>query len=420
MFYLRAGGGTKPKPINLKYYSRPSKKNFEYATLEKIPASRWDQANQCPIKDRRGRMTRENRRIYESILPYRVFLQSTINHFNKENKDLTVEALRYEFDKEFNRKRKRETLSEYVDDVLPLFIKIKTDTKALEESSIQKYKTLGLHLDNFGQKHKIRLKLVDLDTDFYKNFILYCRKDLSLQDNSLGRYIISLKSFLRWAEENGYRTNPTFKDFQNIDLTSVTFALNEAEVLILYKFNFKNDALRRSVDVFTLGCYVGQMYTDLKELKKENIKDGVAIITQQKTKNLSVQTRVQIPLNKLVTEILKKYKYQLPLVSIQKFNSDLKVAAKQAGFTEVSEKVYQIGAIGFTEKVEKWQRISSNIMRRTFVKMSLEKGMSLNEIAMVTGHRHLTSIRKYDKTSLESLREKVYSVYGSPEPRMVA
>lgn len=415
MFYLRPGGGDKPKPINLKYYSRSSRKNFEYATRQKILASHWDQASQSPTRDPKGRMRKEDKTIYESILPYAAFLKYTISRFTRENKLLSVEALRYEFDAKFNREKKPKALQQKVPETLELFIKIKTDNKALEESSLQKYKTLLLHIENFEMKNNKPLKLDGLNSEFYTEFVLYCRKDLKLQDNTLARYIMSLKSFLRWADENGYQVDPAYRDYKRIDLTSVTFALNEEEVLMLYEYNYPEEELRRSVDVFTFGCYTGQMYTDLKEIRKENIVNGIVYLKQQKSKNMEVQTEVEIPLNKIASKILMKYSYRLPYISIQRFNSDLKEAAKLAGFNELTEKTIQIGAKNYIERIEKWQRISSNIMRRTFVKMSLDKGMSLNEIAMITGHRHLSSLRQYDKTSIEQLRTKVYSAYGPPE-----
>ena len=414
MFYLRPGKSDKPKPINLKYYSRASRKNFEYATREKILVSHWDQANQCPVRDSKGRMAIEDTHVYIAILPYSEFLKSTIAHFNLKKKSLTVEALRSAFDMEFDRVKKRATAPEYVIDVLQLFITIKADTRALEESSLQKYKTLKLHLNNYGIKHKIQLELNDLNAQFYDEFVRYCRKDLKLQDNTLGRYIISLKSFLRWADKTGYRVHPAYRDYKNIESKPETFALNEAEVKRLYNFKYDSEALRRTVDVFTIGCYVGQLYADIKALNKENIKDGIAPIIQQKTKNLVEHIEVRVPLTRMADELLKKYNYQLPRVNIQKFNADLKEAAKQAGFNEKTDKTTRIGKKSYVEKIEKWKRITSNVMRRTFIKMSLEKGMTLNEIAMITGHRNLKGLRIYDKTTTEQLRDKVYKVYGAP------
>ena len=82
--------------------------------------------------------------------------------------------------------------------------------------------------------------------------------------------------------------------------------------------------------------------------------------------------------------------------------------------TAKTDKITRIGKKSYVEKIEKWQRITSNVMRRTFIKMSLEKGMTLNEIAMITGHRNLKGLRIYDKTTTEQLRNKVYKVYGAP------
>ena len=153
--------------------------------------------------------------------------------------------------------------------------------------------------------------------------------------------------------------------------------------------------LERVRDAFCLGCFTGQRYSDIFNLEWSDIKNGTWYLQTKKTKDM-----IEIPLNDYALEILKKYKGKLrpiePLSNV-KMNENLKILAEKAEFNELHRMVSYKGNQRSETIEKKYNLISTHTARRTFVTLSLEKGMRPETVMEITGHKDYKTLKRYIK-----------------------
>jgi integrase len=172
-------------------------------------------------------------------------------------------------------------------------------------------------------------------------------------------------------------------------------------------------------DAFCFACTTGLRYSDLAQLKREHIKEDEIILTVKKTKE-----RLSIPLTPYSRAILDKYRMlrkPLPIISNQKMNYYLKgwdeknksgkVIKKHKGICELAginepvEIVRYRGAKREANIYPKYELVGVHTGRKTFATLSLEKGMSAEEVMSITGHKDYKSFKRYVKITEQ--RKKV-------------
>jgi integrase len=82
---------------------------------------------------------------------------------------------------------------------------------------------------------------------------------------------------------------------------------------------------------------------------------------------------------------------------------------------EINEPVrivrYQ-GAKRVEDRGPKWQFLSSHVARRTFVTISLERGMRPEVVMSITGHRSFKTMKKYIALTEQTRSEAMENVWG--------
>ena len=183
-----------------------------------------------------------------------------------------------------------------------------------------------------------------------------------------------------------------------------------------------NKRLDQVRDVFCFSCTTGLRYSDLNLLRREHIKGDEIRFTVKKTKEL-----LTIPLNAYSLAILDKYKDKnkpLPVISNQKLNLYLKGWDEKdengkikkhneglceiAGINESIEIVRYKGTKREAIVYPKYELIGVHTGRKTFATLSLEKGMSAEEVMSITGHKDYKSFKRYVK--ITENRKKVVMV----------
>jgi integrase len=207
-----------------------------------------------------------------------------------------------------------------------------------------------------------------------------------------------LRTFLKWAEDRGYTTNENYKKFKASNEHVDIICLSEDELFRIYNADFShNKKLDRVRDVFCFGCFTGQRFSDLANIKREDIKGFSWWIRTKKTRDI-----IEIPLNEFALEILNKYPEQfkpLPVMSNQKMNDYLKEMGKYLCIDEQITRVRYSGAKRIEVTEPKYNFISSHIARRTFVTLSLEKGMRPETVMTITGHKDFKTLQRYIRIS---------------------
>ena len=131
------------------------------------------------------------------------------------------------------------------------------------------------------------------------------------------------------------------------------------------------------------------------------MKDGFWIFESYKTKKV-----MKIPFKGFVApalDILKKYDYELPSISAQKFNDYIKEVGVLAGIDEPVTIKRQSGNQRIEIKKPKHSFMSSHMARRSCVTILLQGGIPPTTIMKLTGHTDIKTLMKYENTDDEAL-----------------
>ncbi len=299
------------------------------------------------------------------------------------------------------------------------------------EGTIKKFKTLKKNLKDFcasNHKYKI-LSFNSIDHSFKDAYTKYLRnqeprgrqktrpkgEQKGLLNDTIGKYIECLKTFCKWATERNYNHNQTFKDFTTFtkanlkrkkqDHDIVTLTLPELKQFYNYDFT-TNPSFDRVRDLFCFGAYTGQRWSDIERLEKSDIHDDVWIFNAYKTKKTTEIDLIGYAAPAL--DILKKYDYCLPKISLQKFNTYLKDAAKLAEIdTPVKIRRY-VGEKEIEMTKPKHRYLGSHTARKTCVSILLNVyNMNITHVLEITGHSDLKTLQKYINNDRKARREAI-------------
>src|SRR5690606_2928399 len=187
-------------------------------------------------------------------------------------------------------------------------------------------------------------------------------------------------------------------------------ALSEEEFLKVYRFDLSNNPrLDRVRDVFCFSCMVGYRYSDLAQLKRYHIKDGMIYLTTKKTKK-----PLETPINKIAEEILQKYQEDerpIPVISNQKYNRYLTELFKLIGLNEEIEIIRFRGSERITKLVPKWELLTAHSGRKSFASMLLEKGVQPQIIMELGGWTDFKSFQRYIKINKNTMRNALLNAW---------
>ena len=397
-FNLRKPTSENPTPIYL--VIRWNKQRLVYSTNEKILPKYWNKNKQKASQS------------YTGYANFNYNLEQIKTHANNIFRQILIEnnhqpptpkELKKELDKILN--KEVEELEETISNTLFGFIdKFIDESKTLKKpSTISVYRTTLKHLSNYAEKKK--LKILDFEhitLDFYYDFTAYLIKDLSLSDNSMGKYIKTLKTFLNEATERNINTNLAFKSnkFKTVNEQTEQIYLTDKELDTIYNLDLsKNKRLDKVRDLFIIGCYTALRFSDFSQIEPENIiKDG----TQLKIKTIKTGETVVIPIHYRIKEILSKYDNSTPpAISNQKMNEYIKEVGKLANINDIVIKAEQKGTLIMIKKIKKYELITTHTARRSGATNMFLADMKPIEIMKITGHKTEKAFMRYIRISPE-------------------
>lgn len=283
----------------------------------------------------------------------------------------------------------------------------------LSEGTFKEYRTVFKSLKEYEKKFDTVLKFEDFDQGFfndYEQFMVTRKhphdKSRGLYNDTIVKYIATLKSFLYWCHDSGYfnkadhlsAIKSTIKKRTKNDIV----VLSEPELFQLYQHDFSQDLkLERARDLFCFGCFTGQRFSDIMRFNKDDFDNRIWNFTSFKTKK-----KVVVPFEGFIANalpILEKYDYLLPVLSNQKLNDYLKEIGELAGM-DANEKIIRYSGVKeFIIRNPKYKFMSSHMGRRTFVTLMLEKGVPITIVQKLTQHADLRTLLKYESHSQKSL-----------------
>ncbi len=194
-----------------------------------------------------------------------------------------------------------------------------------------------------------------------------------------------LKYFFKIAFESGkIKSNP----FATYKIKAVALEkpyLEYSEVLKLKTKLIASDRLDKARDLFLFLCFSGLEWADLVNLKKEDIKKNS--IGQLYIKKPRVKTNIEYVsvLYEDAVDLWDFYKGELPIVSPQKFNKNIKDVAKLVGIDK---------------------EISSLTARHTYACYLLnQKKLPIDVVSKMLGHNSTIQTKHYAKMFAETVFE---------------
>ena len=387
-FTLKEPNKDSKTTIYLRYYVKSERNYFKISSGLSIHPKDWSKENRLP-KPKRGGDSYKNRRITDQLIKLNDKLHQAID---KHGNELTIGHLKEHFSQ-----KKKELI--YLEDFWNDFINEKIKMQEVGKQTIQKYKVVLNKFIDYQLLQKKKYKLSDLNNSFYTSFISYLRKEHKLYDNTLHRYFNFFKTCLLWVQKKGYEINSDYKNFTIKKHETNDIHLIESELKLLEEVDL-DGADERARDLFLIGAYTGQRFSDYSMLEKSDLRENMIIKKAKKTKHTS-----RIPLHPKLITLLNKYDWKLPKISSQKFNVRIQQICKNL---EINDEIKKVSYMGNKKKVEvfpKWKLIGSHTARRTYITLMSERGMADHLIMEIAGIKDIKTLQKYKKVNENTLIE---------------
>lgn len=430
-------------------------------TGQKVFPENWDKKNQRAVYLDKRTAKRLLPNTDFALLPLSNEVNDINNKLNSVIDDIKAIEKRFELDKityspdmvinAYNESKTPETKKDQSKTIVYEYIDrfIEEQSTTLTKGSLTVYRSLKKHLVDFHKKTKMPIRFDNMDLTFFKSFQNFLIKEpvygirhgkemllaSGLKNTTVAKQLTTLKTLLRYAERTGIATNNKYRDFTVKREALPVIALTQSEFSKMFFFDFSDytkqvegsgiidekisyQTLEKVRDIFCFACVTGLRFSDLSELNWSNIKNNAIDITVVKTKQ-----KLHIPLNEYALSILGRYRDKatpLPRMTNQRLNVYLKVLGKFAGIDENVEIVRFKGATRVVENYPKYELIGAHTGRKTFCTLSLEKGMSAEQVMAISGHKDYKSFKRYVNVTNEIKKQAIVKAWEMPKVLSIA
>lgn len=367
------------------FYSE--KIRVEASTKEKVIPGKWT-----------GSRVRATGKDFDKINQHLVNLEEGLIAIWRDNRGASASILK-ELVMQFIKGESPESANEtifWIENFI-LESKKKPATKQVYNASLQ-------HLKNYCEKFSIKLTWDSFDLDFYESFTEYLYS-IGHNDNTVGKTIKTVKTFISQAFERNLHTNLNFKKkgFRVIASDVDEIYLNEAEIIQFYNTDLEGDQeLEESKKRFVFDCWVGLRFGDLSRINPNQITKGMNGGLMLKVTTGKTGEDVMIPLHPLAEEIWNAWGGKPPKsIHNSDFNAHIKVIAEKAKLDAVVQKRNTIKGVVSIEWVPKHQMVKAHTCRRSFATNCYLMGVPVQTIMAVTGHKTEKAFKKYIRITKE-------------------
>ena len=396
-----------PSPTALYLFFSPDKScRIKYRTNYKILPKSWDfekerlkpsasgalefnvelnnLANCCTREAMRKKETNQ----FLSKEDYKQIVQDCIDRDNAVNSEISISHLKTQF--------------------------LSYKSNFVKEGTLKEYRTVFKGLEDF-EKHKgTKLILREMDGKFLDQFEVFLSRKKNTNDgdkegllnDTIHKYISTLKVFLKWCNDNDYLVHPDVFKTQKTNFKKKAYneiiALSESEIQKLMTHDLSDrPSLERVRDLFCLLCYTGQRFEDLINFDPKDIKNNAWDFISVKVKK-----RVIVPFEGYIApakDILERIGYSVPKISNQKFNEYIKTVGKLAGMDEIIKITRYSGKQKLVIEKRKYDFLSSHVGRRSMVTNLLSRNVPITLVQKLTAHSDIRTLMKYESANTDSL-----------------
>ncbi len=383
-YYLKSDSNKTGESLIYLYFSYDGAR-LVYSTAQTINIKHWNKAEQRAKKSLAG---------FSALNNYLQTLEQTIfeiyRNASTSRTNPTISHLKQELDIFLNKKEaKRErTFIDYFHE----FIEVKKAT--LKPRTIQKFNTFLTTVLAFSKLSKQVLTFENMEVKFYDGYVAY-RANQHKSDETIYKEIGLLKTFLHWATDREYNGKTKFiRQFKTFEKEKEVLSLTDEELFILYNLSLTNSVQIKVRDMFCFACFTGLRFSDVLQVSRNKVIGSTLELNQIKTKD-----KVSIHLSNFALAILERNEYSFPPLSNYHVNRILRQVATIAELDRVVSKLMISGKDSWEVEKPLKDAISFHVGRKSYVTISLKRGVRHETLMRQTGHKKLETLQKYISVS---------------------
>ena len=363
-----------------------------------VHPSQWSNS-----KKRAKPISVELKNLNNKLSELEIFLADRLNEDINLGVEITNKWLKKQIDR-FNNKVPTTDLSYLLnlmdDQIGNLHLKkAKDGSMGLKKNTVKGYKDFRRVLEDYETYIDSNVKINEFGKEEFDGFVKWLSEDKNYAKGEIGRKIKRLKGLLKYGAGKGLKLGISLeaidkeysyktKKYINVISEDEFFKILNLKGLPPYLENVRRWLL--------IGLNIGQRISDLQKIIKQDIRydsDGIALIDVVQVKGEEPVT-IPVILNPLI-DILK-HKFPYP-ISDQKFNDYMKEVCKRAGIDQIVKGYKMNPTTMRKELVEapKYQLLASHDMRRSFATYHFDKGVSVNLVMKITGHKRESTFYEY-------------------------
>lgn len=372
---------------------------IEFTTGYRIDAVKWD-ANKQRVKNGcTNKLKQSASEINADLLKYYTEIQNVFKEFEVQEIMPSTQQLKDAFNLRIKNtdEEPQEDVETSFWDVFDEFVKECGNQNNWTKSTYEKFAAVKSHIKEF----KDDVTFEYFDESGLNEYVNFLRDEKDMRNSTIGKQIGFLKWFLRWSFKKGYHQNIAYDTFRPKLKTApkkiIFLTWNELNKLKDYQIPQDKQYLERVRDVFLFCCFSSLRYSDVRNLKRCDVKsDHIEVTTVKTAANLIIE------LNDYSKAILEKYKdiqfeddMVLPVISNQKMNDYLKELGELAEIDEPVRETYYKGNERIDEIFPKYALLSTHAGRRTFICNALALGIPAEVVMKWTGHSDYKAMKPY-------------------------
>lgn len=372
---------------------------IEFTTGYRIDVSKWDADKQRVKNGCTNKLKQSASEINADLLRYYTEVQNIFKEFEVQETMPTAQQLKDTFNMRVRNTVEDEQKEVQISfwNVVDEFVKECGSLNNWTDSTYKKFSTVKNHIREFKKNANFEY----FDENGLNEYVNFLREKKDMRNSSVGKQIGFLKWFLRWSFKKGYNHNIAYETFKPKLKTTpkkvIFLTWDELNKLKDYQIPKDKQYLERVRDVFLFCCFTSLRYSDVRNLKRSDVKPYHIEVTTVKTADSLV-----IELNDHSKAILEKYKdvhfennIALPVISNQKMNDYLKELGELAGIDEPIRETYYKGNKRIDEVTPKYALLSTHAGRRTFICNALALGIPAQVVMKWTGHSDYKAMKPY-------------------------
>lgn len=213
------------------------------------------------------------------------------------------------------------------------------------------------------------------------------RELASINDASVYIYHTKVRTMLNKAKsELIIKDNPydTWKPEKSVCRNDSVDYLDEVDIEALRSWQPINKGFAKAKDLFMFQCFTGFAFADMQSFDISKYKEINGRWIARKARIKTGVPFVNVLLSPAV-EILKRYDWKIPKVSMSWYSLELSQMGKLIGLSI---------------------RLRSHVARHTFATMMLRNGVKIENLARMLGHTNITQTQRYAKVLAVSVQEE--------------